>query len=133
MKRAVPLALAASLFITGVAMAETQSGTASNGQPLTVSFTTDAAGTVTVNAQWQPKGNARYSLSVNHLADPNDPFSTDQACQVYDTQAGSVHYGLYGSGERGDWTCTIPDGLAGYWTAEFRPLSGKTDVTLTTP
>lgn len=127
MKRAICLAVMAVLAIVASASASTAtySGSTSNGQPFDVAFTTSVVGTVTVEAKWQPKGKTRYVLTVKHLVDPSDTFSYDQICQVYEPLDGS------GSGQSiGDYTCHFSIGEAGYWTAEFRPLSGKTFVTL---
>lgn len=109
-----------------MAATTTSSGIARYNHPFLVPFTTETVGTVTVNAAWEPSGKTRYVLTVKHLRNPDDPFSYDQSCQVYEPQTGS------GSGQTpGDYTCTFEDALTGYWTAEFRPLSGKVSVTLT--
>lgn len=117
----------ASVLATSAAASITTSysGTASWGQPFAISFTTDSVGPVSVNASWVPKKGARYVLTVKHLVDPADTYSYDQICQVYEPLNGS------GSGQTvGDYTCQFANGNPGFWTAEFRPLSGKVSVVL---
>lgn len=121
------LAAVLSLFVgVGVVMASTTvTGTARSGQPFTVAFTTESVGIVSVTATWDPSPKVRYVLTVKHLRDAADPFSYDLICQVYEPLDGS------GSGQTpGNYTCSFDDAPTGAWTAEFKPLSGKVNVTL---
>lgn len=127
--RSLLAALVLALLIPSQVLAGTTTitETASYGQPLEVSFVTETVGTVTVNVTWQPKPRVQYSLTVWHLTDPNDIYSYDRLCQVYE---GS------GSGQPvGDYTCSFADGPTGYWLARFMPEGGKTlaTMTITTP
>jgi hypothetical protein len=117
--------LVLALALTGVGsvyamQTNSYSFAATNGNPAVVNFVTNRPGDVMVNAQWTPKNGVRYVLTVKHLTDPADTFSYDHICSVYEPLDGS------GSGQAvGDYTCSFVNGPTGYWTVEFRPLSGK--------
>lgn len=97
----------------------TYTGSATNQHPFHVSFTTLRDGDVTVNAQWVPKNGQNHVLHLKRLADPNDTFSYTHLCQVYTEQTNPA------PPPPGNWTCSIANGPAGFWTVDFRPTSGK--------
>lgn len=101
----------------------TYTGETSWGHPLSVYFNTYRAGDVTVRIQWTPKSGATYFLTVDHLVDPNDLSSYDQWCDIGHYTPTMPPYG--------DWTCTIPNGKAGYWNFRFFPESGGKVVPVT--
>lgn len=112
---------------SGRAMATTViTTTASYGQPLLYPFITSAVGDLAVSADWVPKPGTRYMLEVKHLTRPDDPFSYDMTCSVYEPLSGE------GSGQTvGHYHCEFPSAPTGAWTVQFLPLKGKVGVTVT--
>lgn len=105
----------------------TFSGSATAQHPFHVLITTLRDGDVTANAQWVPKNGQQYVLHLKRLTDPNDPFSYTHICIVDSTQTNPP------APPPGNWTCTEPNGPAGFWTVDFRPTSGKVgNVVVTT-
>lgn len=104
----------------------TYSGSATAQHPFHVSFTTLRDGDVTANVQWVPKNGQQYVLHLKRLANPNDTFSYTHICIVDSTQTNPS------APPPGNWTCTEPNGPAGFWTVDFRPTSGKVSNVLVT-
>lgn len=121
MKRLISTLFILAVFVLTVWATEirTYTGSATAQHPFHVSFTTLHDGDVTANAQWVPKNGQAYVLHLKRLADPNDPFSYTHLCQVYTEQTNPA------PPPPGNWTCSIADGPAGFWTVDFRPTSGK--------
>lgn len=105
----------------------TFTGSATNQHPFHVLITTLRDGTVTANAQWVPKNGQEYVMFLKRLTDPNDPFSYTHICIVDSVQTNPP------APPPGNWTCSIANGPAGFWTVDFRPVSGKvSNVVVTT-
>jgi hypothetical protein len=125
-------------MLVGTAGAATSTGTASPSHPFDVAFSTSSVGDVSASATWQPKGSARYSLTLRHLLNPADKFSYDLICQAYQNQSGqyvvvSNDPSFFGSSTPGAASCGLTNGPAGAWLAEFTTSVGKVTVALTTP
>lgn len=99
----------------------TYTGSATFNNPLHVSFTTLRDGNVIARVQWVPKQGTQYALQLKRLADPNDTFSYTHLCQVYTGQTAPM------PPPPGDWSCTIINGPAGFYSVDFFPTSGKTN------
>lgn len=111
----VVLVVALTVWATEI---QTFQGTASHNSPLRAEFTTFRDGDVIARVQWTPKNGVNYVLLLKRLADPNDTFSYTHLCDIHTTQTHTP------PPPPGDWTCVIPNGPAGFYTAEFRPTNG---------
>jgi hypothetical protein len=132
-RRSLALALAGLFIFAGAAQAASYSGTASGSHPFSVSFQTVASGGVVASTTWQPKRGGDYAFEVDHLTNPSDPLSYDSYCLIFVDFKGVTQFGVKGSGTWGNWVCTFPPTLDGYWVATFTTYSGKTSVTLSVP
>lgn len=120
------LGIAVIVRAVGAADVTMLTGAAGYNHPLILPVVTQRAGPLVAEAQWTPKNNTRYVLTVRHLLMPNDPNSYDVFCQVYEPLTGA------GSGQTvGHYHCDFPSAPAGYWSTEFRPITGKATATLT--